>query len=233
MKFSLVVLTLNEIEAARVIMPRVDRSLFDQIIFLDGRSTDGTAEWAREQGFEVYVQRERGLRAAYREALPLLRGDVMITFSPDGNSVPEVLPDLVAKMREGWDMVIVSRYLPPAKSEDDDVITRFGNWMFTTILNVLYRAHYTDAMVMYRAYKVALIKQLRLDTDDGFTIPERLFRTRVSIEPMLSLRAAKYGLKIAEIPGDEPARLGGQRKLQIVRWGLTFLWQFIVERFKV
>ena len=37
-------------------------------------------------------------------------------------------------------------------------------------------------------------------------------------------------MKIGEIPGDEPPRIGGQRKLQIIRWGLTFLWQAFVER---
>jgi hypothetical protein len=45
------------------------------------------------------------------------------------------------------------------------------------------------------------------------------------------MRAVKRGLKVTEIPGDEPARLFGERKLQIIRWGLTFLWQIAAERF--
>jgi hypothetical protein len=35
---------------------------------------------------------------------------------------------------------------------------------------------------------------------------------------------------VAEIPGDEPARIGGERKLQIIRWGLVFLYQVFMER---
>jgi len=232
MKISLCVLTLNEIDSIKVIMPQVDRTLFDQILIIDGNSTDGTIEWCKQQGYEVYVQKQRGLRQAYFEALPHIRGDVMITFSPDGNSVAQVLPDLVAELKKGWDMIIVSRYLGNAKSEDDSMITRFGNWMFTTLINIVHGGKYTDAMVMYRGYKKSLITDLKLTDPRAYSVPEKIFCTRVSIEPLLSIRAARARLKISEIPGDEPKRIGGERKLQIIRWGLTFLYQVFTEAFK-
>ena len=59
MKISLVILGLNEIEGLKYIMPRVDRSLFEQIILLDGGSNDGSAEWAKENGYEVYIQKKK------------------------------------------------------------------------------------------------------------------------------------------------------------------------------
>jgi glycosyltransferase involved in cell wall biosynthesis len=231
MKMTLCVLTLNEIDSMKVIMPRVDTSIFDQVLVIDGGSTDGTIEWSRQQGYEVYIQKQRGLRQAYLEALPHIRGDVMVTFSPDGNSVPELLPELVNTLRQGNDMVIVSRYLGNAKSEDDSMITRFGNWMFTTMINVLHGGKYTDSMVIYRGYRKNLFHELKLTDDKAFTLPEKLFFTRISIEPLLSVRAARARLKVTEIPGDEPARIGGERKLQIIRWGLAFLYQIVMECF--
>jgi len=57
-----------------------------------------------------------------------------------------------------------------------------------------------------------------------------LFFTRISWEPLLSVRAAKRRLKITEIPGDEPARIGGERKLQIIRWGAAYFFQFLREK---
>ena len=190
MKTSLLVITLNEIEGMKAIMPEVDRSWVDQIIVVDGGSTDGTIEWAKENGYEVYVQKQSGIRHAYIEVWPLVRGDVVITFSPDGNSVPELIPDLIAKMKAGYDMVIASRYLGDAKSEDDDIVTGFGNWLFTRTVNLLHGGHYTDVMVIYRAYRKAMAWELGLDREDAHALPQKLFRTKIRWEPLLSVRAA-------------------------------------------
>jgi len=228
---TLLVPTLNEVDGMKVIMPRVRPEWVDQVIILDGGSTDGTIEYAREQGYFVHVQKEPGIRQGYMEALPYITGDVVLTFSPDGNSIPELIPELIDKIASGFDMVIASRYLGPAKSDDDDFLTSFGNWLFTRTVNVLFRAKYTDVMVIYRAYWKDMISFLDLDKDESFRTPERFLRTRISWEPLLSVRAAKTQLKIAEIPGDEPARIGGERKLQIWRWGASYYYQFLREFF--
>ena len=231
MKTTLVVLALNEIEGMKQIMPRIRREWCDQIIILDGGSTDGTIEYARSQGYPVHVQKSIGIRRGYREILPLIEGDIIITFSPDGNSIPEIIPDLVKKIREGYDMVIVSRYLNGAKSDDDDILTAFGNWLITGTINFLYSSQYTDSIVLFRAYKTQCIYDLDLNSDEGYKTPEKIFGTDISWEPLLSVRAAKKKLKVAEIPGDEPARLGGKRKLKVFRHGAICYFQFIRELF--
>ena len=233
MKFTLIVMTLNEIEGMKAIMPKINPDWLHQILVVDGGSTDGTVEYARQQGYDVVEQKVTGLRHGYTEAIPHITGDAIITFSPDGNSIPELLPDLMAKMEEdgGYDMVIVSRYLDDAKSEDDDIVTAFGNWLFTRTVNVLHGGNYTDAMVMYRAYRTAMLSELDLDKDEGFWLAEKMFFTRLGTEPLLSTRAAKRKLKIGEIPGDEPARIGGERKLKIIRWGGAYYFQFLRELF--
>lgn len=231
MTVTLLVMTLNEIDGMKEIMPQIDPSWVDQIIIVDGGSTDGTIEWAREQGYEVYVQKQKGFRHAYTEVWPMVTSDAVITFSPDGNSVPELIPALTEKYSDGYDMVIASRYLPGAGSEDDDPVTAFGNWLFTRTINVLHRGRYTDAMVIYRIYGTSLPENLGLLDDGPFKVPERLFSTKISWEPLLSVRAARRRLRIAEIPGPEPERIGGDRKLQVLRWGAAYYWQFLRECF--
>jgi glycosyltransferase involved in cell wall biosynthesis len=225
---TLLVPTLNEVEGMRVIMPRVKREWVDQVLVVDGRSTDGTQEYARQCGYEVIEQSRPGLRHAYTEAFARVRGSVVITFSPDGNSVPEAIPQIIARMNEGYDMVIASRYFRGARSEDDDLVTRFGNWMFTTLINLLHGGRYTDSFVMFRAYRTRLFRELDLHKDESYA-SERWCGTVMGVEPLLSVRAARRRLRVCDVPVDEPRRLGGQRKLQVVRWGIAYLLQVLRE----
>ena len=231
MKVTLLIPTLNEEHGMRTVMPKVKKEWVDQILVVDGNSKDKTVEVSRQMGYDVVIQKTPGIRGAYMDALPYVKGDVILTFSPDGNSIPELIPACINKMKEGYDMVIVSRYAQGAKSYDDDAVTGFGNKMFTTFINVFHRAHYTDAMVIYRAYHTKLIKELDLDKDSSFETEERLFRTKISWEPLLSIRAAKRKLKVVDIPGDEPAREGGERKLQVLKWGAAYMFEVFREIF--
>ena len=56
MKVTLLVPTLNEIHGMKSIMPRVKPEWCDQILVLDGQSTDGTAEYAKKQGYAEGTQ---------------------------------------------------------------------------------------------------------------------------------------------------------------------------------
>ncbi len=235
MKVTLLVPVLNEETGLRKIMPAVDRSLFHQILIVDGRSTDKTVAVAHEMGLQVITQTEPGVRGAYKSAWPHITGDAVLTFSPDGNSLVSCLEPCIKKFNEGYDMVIVSRYLDGAKSDDDDAVTSFGNWLFTRSINFFHRARYTDAMVIYRIYRKNLIPELDLDKEESYIHEEKFFGTHVSWEPLLSIRAAKRAaqgkLRLAEIPGDEPVRVGGERKLQIWKWGAVFYWEILREIF--
>lgn len=231
MDITLLIPTLNEIDGMKVIMPKIKKQWCSQILILDGGSTDGTVEYAKEHGYEIYIQKQKGFRHAYIEALPLIKNEAVITFSPDGNCVPEIIPQLIDKMKDGYDMVIASRYFNRAKSADDDTVTAFGNWFFTGTVNFLHHANYTDAMGIFRIYKTSLIKALDLDKDESYKNFEKLFNCKISWEPLLSVRAAKRKLKIGEIFGFEPARIGGERKLQVLKWGAAYYSQFLSEIF--
>lgn len=220
MRFSLIVFVLNEIECLKVILPRINKGWVNEIIVVDGGSTDGSIEFAKSLGFYVYVQKGKGVIAGYKEALEIAKGDVVITFTPDGNMIPEKLPELVAKTKEGYDMVIVSRYAKGAKSYDDTLISGFGNWMFTSLVNLLFKANYTDVLGLYRAYRKDLIKRIGLDRD-----------IKRTIDTQLCIRCAKAKLNVAEIPGDEPKRIAGKSYRSIIIHGFMELFTIIEEFF--
>lgn len=211
MKTVLIIPTLNEIDGCKAIMPQIDRSWCDEVIIVDGGSTDGTVEWLRENNWRVIIQEQRGLGNAYRQAHAATTGDVIITFSPDGNSRADRIPALIAEMKKGFDMVIVSRYLDGAKSDDDDALTSFGNPLFTFLINRCFKGKYTDSLVIFRAYKREILTNLPIDAD------------HMTYEAQISIRAAKAGLRIGEIPGDEPKRIGGVRKMSPFGTGFEIL----------
>jgi glycosyltransferase involved in cell wall biosynthesis len=227
----LLALTLNELEGVKKVLPRVKPEWVDQLIVVDGGSNDGTLEYVRQHGYDVLLQKRKGLRWAYLEALPHIRGDVVITFSPDGNSVPEVIPALVAKISQGYDMVVVSRYMPGAKSYDDSFLTASANLIITRMTNLLYRGHYTDSMVIYRAFKKDLVSLLDLDNEDTYRIEERLIGRPVGWELVMSIRCAKQRLKTDEIPGDELPRTDGTKRVHY-GWGIAMVIEVIAEVFR-
>ena len=223
MKVSLIILTLNELDGMKIIMPQIKKEWYDQLIVVDGGSTDGTIEYARENGYCLLLQKKSGMAAALDELMEEVTGDIIITFSPDGNSMPENIPPLIEKMKEGYDIVVVSRYLDGAKSYDDTVVTAFGNWMFAKVVKLLFRVNITDLLVMFRAFKKSIVNDLEI-------LPPR----SGSWSTQLLLRASKRKLKIGEIPGDEPPRIGGISKLSPVKHGLleleTIVREFLVWR---
>jgi glycosyltransferase involved in cell wall biosynthesis len=231
MTTTLLILTWNEIDGMRAVLPQIQRQWVNQILVMDGGSSDGTVEFAKSLGLEVLRQKGKGLRKAYEEAWPHITGDWVITFAPDGSSVVDRIPVLIEKMHEGYDMVIASRYREGAKSEDDDWLTAFGNWMFTTSINLCFGGHYTDSMVMFRIYRRELALKLNIFDDSAYQPMERWFRTATGCEPLLSMRAAKNKFRVGEIPSDEPKRVGGVRKLQPFRWGMVHLIQIARELF--
>ncbi|HLD50073.1 MAG TPA: glycosyltransferase family 2 protein [bacterium] len=229
LKVTVLVPTLNEIDGIKAVLPRIKREWYDQLLVVDGGSTDGTPEYAKAQGYPVIHQKTKGVRRSYVEALPSITGDIVIPFSPDGNCIPEAIPQLVEKMKEGYDMVIASRYAEGAKSEDDDFITGIGNWAFTMLINGLYGTHLTDNMGIFRAWKTSLLTELDLDKEESFAMEKLTGVSGIGLEPLLSIRAAKRKMRVTEIPASEPKRIGGERKMLPFRWGFVFLLQVFRE----
>jgi len=219
MKTTLIACTLNEIEAVQIVLPQIKTDWVDEILIVDGGSTDGTVEWCRANGYKVLAQAGRGYGAGIRQAVDVAAGDVIIEFPPDGNSMASKIQPLLAKVTEGYDLVIVSRYREGARSLDDDFMTGIGNWMFTRLTNLIYGTSYTDVLVGFRAYRKDAFKTLQLD-EDGLSFPYQEV-----------IRFARKGYRITEIPGDEPPRIGGQRKMRILGTGLEILGVMIRERF--
>lgn len=221
--FALIMPTLDEIGGMHHVWSNIDASLFDEILVVDGGSTDGTLEFCEEHGIRVLMQKGVGMPNALDEGYAQLTSDIIVVFSPDGNSLAEKLPELCDKMREGFDMVVVSRYLGDAYSADDDGITGPGNWVAPRLVNLLFGSDYSDVLCMYRGYRREAIEEMGL-----YKLPEENWLRRNwwymnSWEVTGVCRAARLGLNVGQIPGIEPKRVGGERKISILKHGTGVL----------
>ena len=217
-KISLLILVLNELDGLKVTMPLIDQNLFDQIIFVDGGSSDGSVEWLKERKFNVIHQKNKGLGNAYLDGLKVINSDFVITFSPDGNSDPSRLKEMVKAINSNdVDILICSRYLEWAKSYDDNLITGFGNWIFTKTFNILYNQNITDYLVLYRAFRKSMVYELNVS------------ELSIAWQSQLICRAAKANKKILEIPGTEPKRIGGVTKVSVIGNGFAELFMIFKE----
>lgn len=209
--------TLNEAVGFKKIFPMIDQTLFDDILVVDAGSVDGTIEYAIENNVRIMSQLSKGLGMGVMDAISTLKTDCVIEFSLDGNCMVEQLPDIVKKLKEGYDLVIVSRYLPPAKSYDDNIITAFGNFMFTRLIRGLGQFPLTDGLTMYRGYDKKIT-----------TYPEfQKFLRSTHFQPLTSAVATARNLRIYEIPGDEPKRVGGESKMSVLHNGTGILIMII------
>ncbi len=218
MKVTLIAATWNEIEGVRAVLSKIDRTWVDEIIVVDGGSTDGTVEFCESQGYTVFRQKERGYGSAMREAAERAQGEYVIEFPPDGNSMPEKIPDVIRKLQEGYDFVIASRYAPGARSDDDDFLTAIGNWGFTFVTNLLFWSSYTDALVGFRGYRKSAYKKLDMTA------------TGLDWSIQMPIQFRKKRLRVADIPAIEPARIGGVRKMSPFKTGLRILRTLVKER---
>ena len=211
------VLTLDEIEAVKVIMPQVKKEWADRIIFVDGGSTDGTVEKAKELGFEIIHQKNKGEGNACRVGTNATESEFVMFFSPDGNDVPQDIPRLIEKTKEGYDVVHISRFGKNSVSDDANLLDRFGNNMFTFLVNSFFGGNYTDALNGYRIIKRSLWNKLKTDAQ------------YLNIEQQTCIRLAKLKIPIFQIEGREPKRIGGERKMRPLTTGAQLSYQIIKE----
>ena len=210
--------TKNELMGIKEILPKLDLNWADEWFLIDGHSTDGTVEEATKLGFKVIQQTGKGLSNAYREGVAIAGSENVLFFSPDGNAEPSYIPKLIKKMDEGdYDIVQISRFGKKGMSEDDTIITGFGNRMFTFLVNVFFGGNLTDSLFGFKIIKKQTFQRLCLDGES------------LTLEQQMSVKSCKYHLKTFEIDGIEPKRIGGEAKMKPLHTGYALSKQIIKE----
>src|SRR5687767_8232216 len=173
MSIALIIPALDEEHAIGVLLAAVDRALVRDVIVGDNGSRDATAAVARAGGAEVVDVAERGYGAACAGALARLRDDVEIVvfMDADGSDDPSEIPSLLAPILENRaDLVIGSRALGVVEPGALTPQQRFGNWLATRLIKLIYGHRYTD-LGPFRAIRREVLDRINMqDRRYGWTV---------------------------------------------------------------
>jgi len=218
MSTALVILTWNEVDAVRVIFPKINKEWVDEILVVDGGSTDGTMDEAKKADFRVIKQKIKGHGGAIITGIENTKSDNIIIFGPDGNHEPEEIPRLIQKIEEGYDQVVVSRFTKQSIIKEPNYsFVKFGNQFFTFWVNILFRGHLSDSMTDSRIITRRAFNELDFDVlllDSTLT---------------MTIRGMKKKQKMTEIVGDQGKRIGGKRKMKPFKTGVLIIKRIIKE----
>jgi glycosyltransferase involved in cell wall biosynthesis len=209
---SVVVPAMNEERNIAWVLERIPPYV-DEILLVDGHSTDATVGVARQVRPDVRVVSQRGcgkgaaMRTGFEEAV----GDYVVVLDADGSMDPGEIDYYVSALDNGYDLVKGSRELPGSGSMDLTPLRRWGNHVLVATVNVTWGSEFTDLCYGYLAFRRDRLDDLAL-TGRGF-----------EIEAEITINAIDAGLRIAEVPTVELSRHYGTSHLNAWRDGRRIL----------
>jgi hypothetical protein len=202
---SVIIPTFNEAKNLPLVLPYIPMDVVDEVIVVDGRSTDYTIDVAMQLMPNIRVVKETkpgkgaAMRRGYREA----KGDILIVLDADGSNDPREIPRFVQALMEGADFAKGSRFAPSGGTTDMPRLRKFGNWGFVVLTNILFSQNFTDLCYGLHAFWRHSLDHLEVENVDGFEIDTSIY-----------LQAVRKKLKVVDVPSFEGFRFYGVGKLQ-------------------
>jgi glycosyltransferase involved in cell wall biosynthesis len=192
----------------------------DEVVLVDGRSTDDTVAEARRllPGIRIVRQQGWGKGDALRAGFAAAKSDIIVMIDADGSTDGAEITRFVAALLAGADYVKGSRFASGGGSDDITMTRRFGNWVLSGLVNRLFGTRYTDLCYGYNAFWARHLPVLSLDCE-GF-----------EVETVMNIRAARAGLRVHEVPSHEHSRIHGVSNLHIVKDGWRIAKVIVRER---
>lgn len=212
--------TLNEEENLPHVLPQLPEWI-DEVILIDGRSTDRTVEVAKElrPDIKVVMETKKGKGAALRAGFMAASGDIVVMMDADGSTDPSEIAAFVGALLAGADFAKGSRFMQGAGTDDMPFYKMIGNSALTILTNILYGSRYTDITYGYNAIWRKNGHALALEIDGW------------AHEIISNIRVKRHALRVVEVACFEQDRIAGEAKLSAFPAGWAILKAIVRERF--
>jgi len=218
MKISVVIPTRNEEGMIKEIIDGC-RPYADELMVVDGHSTDKTREIAEAAGVKVILDNGKGKGAALRYAATVVTGDIIVFIDADGSHDPRDIPKLVEPILKGEaDHVSGSRLIGGSSELHggfDECFRLMGSSFITACINWRFKVILSESQNGFRAIKTDVIKQLGLE--ENIT----------TIEQEMIMKTLKKGFRMAEVPTHEHKRKMGYSKISLKKVWFRYVYSLV------
>tara|TARA_B100001250_G_C19665324_1_gene728974 strand:+ start:192 stop:878 length:687 start_codon:yes stop_codon:yes gene_type:complete len=195
MKISIVIPCYNEKDTILEIINKVkkENNYEKEIIVIDDYSTDGTRKILQEKlinEVDKLILNERNFGKGYsvRQGINTASGNIILIQDADLEYDPSDYPKLVEPIKKGYaDVVYGSRFIGSDEKRVLFYWHSLGNFILTTLSNMLSNLNLTDMENCYKVFKSEIIKSIPLKEN------------RFGFEPEITAKIAKKKCKIYEV----------------------------------
>ena len=147
---------------------------------------------------DAFDQVRPGVGEALKEAFARADGDAVVLMTSDLETPPEILPQMIQKLEDGYDMATATRWRKGFAFNGYNPVKMTLNFLFQQIFRAVYFTRLSDLTYGYRAFRIEVVKSIRWEES----------RHPFFFETML--KPLRLGYKIAEV--DAPWEMFMTRK---------------------
>ena len=204
-----VIPALNEERSIGAVLDAIPRHLVDEIIVVDGGSSDNTVAVAAAHGATIVLEPRRGYGRACTVGANRARGEIVVFLDGDGAADPSEIAHLVAPIESGEaDLVLGSRLTGAVAAGAMPWHQWVGNRLSARLIRTLYGQPLTD-LGPFRAGRRARLAQMSL-CDLTYGWPTEMV-----------VKAMHAGWRVVEVPVTWHVRSGGRSKISGTVRGTT------------
>jgi dolichol-phosphate mannosyltransferase len=209
---SVVIPTLNEAGNIREALDTIDRELTfpNEVIVVDGNSTDGTIEIVKDSRARLIIEPRRGYGLALRVGMKAAKGNVVVMVDGDGTYEIKHVNRLVQRMIDtDAELCLATRMYDPNKAMG--LFNFVGNKLITFCFNMLYKQNFSDTQSGFRAISQSALEKVNFKETDMPFATEML------------IKFSRKGFKMVEVPSNYKFRRYGKTKLKPFNSGIEIL----------